>query len=300
MNSKKLSPTILERIRDTWVEYSHAAYITIILGTTFFRSAPEQAEWAHKVSLLAIASYFVVLLLFLFWFTHTYSRKARYAESMRLVHSSIHGIRDIAGYLEHCYRKKDIFSRDVVYKGLQECLDAQARAFTLVTGTNCRVCVKVIDGQDSANAFVRTACRDAVSAADCKEKDRAEGTEHLVNANSDFTYLLHSGRTAYLNGDVQNTNGYVNTSNDAYKNKLPYKSVIVLPIRRTYNIKNNAELPKKPVIVGFLCIDSNSRFSFTEKYDVQMGAVIADALCPILELWYRLEATTKRNAGGSR
>ncbi len=300
MSSKNISPSILERVRDSWIEYSHAAYITIVLGAVFFHSAPEKAEWGHKVSLIAIASYFVILLLFLFWFTHTYSRKARYAESLRLVHSSIHNIRDIAGYLERCYRKKDVYSKDVVYKGLQECLDAHARAFALVTGTNCRVCVKLVDGQDPGNAYVRTACRDTVSAADCKEKDRTEGTQHLVNANSDFTYLLHSGHTSYLNGDVQNTNGYINTSAEAYKNKLPYKSVIVLPIRRTYNIRNSGEFPKKPVVVGFLCIDSNSRFSFTEKYDVQMGAVVADALCPILELWYRLDATKKRNTGVTR
>lgn len=292
LKSKK--PTILERVRDSWVEYSHAIYVTVVLGTAFFASAPEKADWAHKISLIAIACYFVVLLGFLFWFTHTYSRKARYAESLRLIHSAIHDVRDIAGYLERCYRRKDTFSRIVVHGALQGCLDAVARAFAMVTGANCRVCIKVVGGDSSTNAFVTTACRDKISHEDCREKDRHERADHLIAENTDFSYLVHGKKTFYLNGDIAGTTGYLNTSTPAYAGRLPYKSVIVLPIRRTYNISSNIESPPPPTVVGFLCIDSHSRFSFTEKYDVQMGAVVADALCPILELWDRMERISRR------
>ncbi len=289
-----INPTIVERLRDSWVEYSHAAYVTIVIGGAFFASAPEKTEWSHRVSLIAIASYFVVLLGFLFWFIHTYSRKARYAESMRLVHSAVHDVRDIAGYLERCYLRKDTFSQVVVHGALQGCLDAVARAYALVTGANCRVCIKVVGGDKPANAYVSTACRDKISQEDCSEKDRKEGQDHLIAKNSDFSYLVYGEKPFYLNGDIQGTNGYLNTSQQSYGGRLPYNSVIVLPIRKTYHLSSSKETPRPPTVVGFLCIDSHSRFSFIEKYDVQMGAIVADALCPILEWWDRLERISRR------
>ena len=292
MTSKK--PTVLERLRDSWVEYSHATYVAIVLGGAFFSTATGKSEWAHKISLIAIASYFVILLLFLFWFAHTYSRKARYAESLRLIHSAIHDIRDTAGYLERCYRRKDTFSAFVVHGALQGCLDAVARAFSMVTGANCRVCIKVVGGDSPSNAYVTTACRDKISQDDCREKDRSEKKDHLITENTDFSYLVHGKKTFYLNGDIDGTTGYLNTSILQYGGRLPYKSVIVLPIRRTYNLSSKNETAPPPTVVGFLCIDSHSRFSFTEKYDVQMGAVIADALCPILELWDRMARISRR------
>ena len=261
-----------------------------------FASAPEKAEWAQKVSLIAIASYFVVLLIFFLWFVHAYSRKARYAEALRLVHSAIHDIRDIAGYLERSYRKKDRYVKSVVKESLQRCLDAVAMSFALVTGARCRVCIKVVGGSDPANAYVTTACRDKISAGDCHVRDTHEHQTHLISKNTDFNYIVNGGKTFYLNGDVAGTHGYMNTSDEFYRGKLPYRAAIVLPIRRTFNVSSLNDAPNQPQVVGFLCIDSDSRFSFSEKYDVQMGAIIADALCPIIELWDRLERMSRRSS----
>jgi hypothetical protein len=295
MSSSK-KPTIVERLQDSWVHWSHAAYVTVVLGTSFFYTGPEKAEWGHKVALIAIASYFVVLLLFLFWFIHMYSRKARYAEAMRLVHSSVHDIRDIAGYLERCVRRTDSFSPAVLKGALQGCLDAAAMAFSMVTGARCRVCIKVVGGTSESSAYVTTACRDKLSEQekDCKARDTKEGASHLISQNSDFNYLVYGGNSYYLNGDIQGSHGYMNSSKSFYKDKLPYRSAIVLPIRRTFAVSSDTTLDRAPEVVGFLCIDSHSRFSFTEKYDVQMGAILADALCPILEWWIRLERKTRR------
>lgn len=294
--SSRSKPTIIERLRDSWVHWTHAAYLTMVLGTSFFLTAPEKAEWSHKVALIAIASYFVVLLLFLFWFIHTYSRKARYAEAMRLVHSSVHDIRDIAGYLERCVRKTDTFSPRVLKDALQGCLNAAALAFSMVTGARCRICIKVVGGTNATTAYVTTACRDKLSEQDneCKARDEKEDHSHLISKNSDFNFLVHGGNSYYLNGDIPGTHGYMNTSKSHYKDKLPYRSTIVLPVRRTFAVSSNQTNYRSPEVVGFLCIDSHSRFSFTEKYDVQMGAILADAICPILEWWIRLERKTQK------
>lgn len=296
MSGSSANPTIIERLRDSWVHWSHAAYVTGVLGAAFFATAPEKAEWSHRVALGAIASYFVILLLFLGWFIHTYSRKARYAEAMRLVHSAVHDVRDIAGYLERCVRRTDAFSPAVLKHALQGCLDAAAMAFSMVTGARCRVCIKVVGGTSASTAYVTTACRDKLSEQDqiCRARDEKEGASHLISKNSDFNFLVHGGNSYYLNGDIQGSHGYMNTSKSHYKDKLPYRSTIVLPIRRTFAVSSNTTTIQEPEVVGFLCIDSHSRFSFTEKYDVQMGAILADALCPILEWWIRLERKTKK------
>lgn len=288
-----------ERLKDSWVEYSHAIYVLLVIFGLYFQGIQEASEYKTRAVLIALLLYFVVLLLFLGYFVHSYARKARYAEAMRCVHDAVHELRNTTAYLKQCKLKDLSYEYAAFTKHLQGTLDAMSTAFTLVTGTKCRAAVKIMGGQNDQGLHVKTLCRDSNSEKHCKCKDDIEGQEHLISQNTDYNMIMHNGRNYFLHNSLNDDPNYLNSSKQHYKGKLPYAASIVLPIRLVKLVSEGTIKKPRQKVIGFLAIDSSSRKTFTEKYDVQMGATIADAMYPVLDLWSRVHdihnpgATTK-------
>lgn len=292
--SHNTKPTLIEKLRDSWVEYLHTVYVICVIGGWYFANIYDPSEFKARVALIAILVYFVILLLFLGYFIHAYSRKARYAEATTCLHQAIHEIRDAGTYLKHCNLGTQKYELAEFKSHLQRVLEASVRAYTIVTGTNCRAAIKLLGG--TSNLHVKTLSRDSASSQSCRDKDKNEGSKHLVVKNSDYNLILNNGRNYFFCNDIMSSNDYINSSKPEYQVNLPYSSVIVLPIRST-NIQMSEGEADKYRCLGFLAVDSSSRNVFIEKYDIQMGAIVADALYPIMDLWAHVhESSTKQTS----
>jgi hypothetical protein len=276
----------VERLKDSWIEYSHALYVLLVIAGLFFHNIQQKTDFQAQVVLFAVLFYFVILLFFLGYFIHAYARKARYAEAICCIHDSIHSIRDTTAYLKKCYLHQERYELSKFIQSLQNTIDPVAMAFTLVTGTKCRVAIKILGGGNEQALYVKTLCRDSQSTKNCNNKDIQEGQQHLVSKNTDYNLILHNGRNIFLHNSLNDDPNYMNTSRNNNNEKLPYSAAIVLPIRLVVHDNINKEPRQK--VMGFLAIDSSSRNTFTEKYDVQMGATVADALFPVIDVWSRV------------
>lgn len=281
MSEKADNPTILEKLRSSWVEYLHAIYVVGVIGGWYFTSFLDPTEFKARVMLIAILVYFVILLLFLGYFIHAYSRKARYAEATACVHQAVHELRDTSSYLTSCLHGVEKYELAEVKTHIATSLESVSRAYSIVTGTNCRVSVKILGGSD--RAYVKTLARDSASARTCHEKDKAEGKRHMVVKNTDYNLILNAGRSYFFCNNIPSSREYTNTSKDEYGEKLPYAAAIVLPIRSVDSQQSEGAADRYRCL-GFLTVDSSARNAFLEKYDVQLGAIIADTLYPVMDL----------------
>lgn len=280
MSEKSNNPTLLEKLRDSWVEYLHTVYVVCVIGGWYVASWYDPTEFKARVTLIAILVYFVILLLFLGYFVHAYSRKARYAEATACIHQAVHELRDTGSYLTSCLHGVHKYELAEVKAHLSRSLESVSRAYSIVTGTNCRVAVKILGG--SGSSFVKTLARDSASAQSCHDKDKSEGKRHTVVKNTDYNLILNAGRPYFFCNNIPSSKEYINTSKDEYGERLPYAAAIVLPVRSVNS--QQSEGADKYRCLGFLAVDSAARNAFLEKYDVQLGAIVADALYPVMDL----------------
>ena len=176
-------------------------------------------------------------------------------------------------------------------------------AFSMVAGARCRMSIKLLGRDDDAaekgegGFFVSTFARDALSHAVCKEQDEREGHDHSVSENTDFRLILRRQRDYYFNGDVSETRDYENSRlknpqvNSQGSWQLPYKATIVWPIRYVLTrseteVAQGAQFRDQD-LYGFLTVDCNARNVFEERYDVQLGAALADSLFAVFDMYRR-------------
>ena len=294
MSTQNSKSNIFEKLRDSWVEYLHTIYVIAVVGGWALSNFFEPSEFKTRVALIALLVYFLVLFLFLGYFIHAYSRKARYAEAASCLHQAIHEIRDTSTYLKNCGQEIQKYELAEFKGHLERVLESAVKAYTIVTGTNCRAAIKLIGGA-SNNLHVKTLSRDSTSARNCNEKDKAEGTKHKIVKNSDFNLILNNGRKFFFCNDIRSSKEYINSSTPENGETLPYSSVLVLPIRGTNSHESEDDADKYKYL-GFLAIDSSSRNVFVEKYDIQMGAIVADALYHVLDTWSQLQNLHNKKA----
>jgi hypothetical protein len=291
------TPTIINKIKNSWVEYSHALYIVVVIIGIFY-SGYESSELKLRITLIAILIYYIITLLFLGYFIHIYARKARYAEAINLAHLAVHKLRDTNMYLKDCLARRSRYEYAEFKNQIQKVLSILTESFTLVTGTKCRICLKFLGTKNNKELYVTTMCRDLTSEDQSEEKDSAEGTQHTVAKNSDFHSIMSLGRNYFLHNSINTDQLYENTSKRFYGNKLPYNSVLVLPIRFKDNDPNNPACNTDGgTVVGFVAIDSASRGAFFERYDVHLGAIVADSLFTTLILWKRVHMRNEPKRG---
>jgi hypothetical protein len=161
-------------------------------------------------------------------------------------------------------------------------------AMGLITGVRCRVCIKELLGHGTKypyeldDLYVVDYCRD-----DRFADPETPGSRDWVKDNTDFEALLRRAEPPkFVSNDIHDVPGYKNSHFAPGMREYPYRSVMVLPIRRRLSSPLTAEqvksLTPEQDVIGFLCIDSKEPDVFDERLDVEFAAVFADAAYPML------------------
>lgn len=294
----------LSSMQTKWFGWFHFVYASLVIASSFFNIWNVDQTDKELILLSFFSAYFLILLLFLLFFTINYSRKARYSEATKAIHDTVHASRDAYHYLDWCVSSKH---PDVVYNEGDFCekttriLTSLSTAFTLVTGTKCRSSLKVIGQDENDDLFVTTLARDNTSTEDKNNRYNDANKRHLISANTDFMLIAGHDYNYFFHNNLPKYDDYQNSSieeyrspNDSRKWVLPYKSTIVWPIR--YKRRNNENNDRDADLYGFLTIDSSSRNVFSDKYDVDMGAIVADSLFATLDAYSKVK-TIQANPG---
>ncbi len=125
--------------------------------------------------------------------------------------------------------------------------------------------------------------------------------KHLIKENTDFNIILKREGDIFFEDNLPKFQNYHNSSIDESSHNqtndwpLSYVSTIVWPIR--YILENTELNPDDDdqELLGFLTIDSNSKNNFERRYDIDLGAIIADSLFPVLKIYSKLRARQKEN-----
>jgi hypothetical protein len=275
-----------------WV---HLVYALAIICSIYFVDANEAKEWKVKVAYIALFVYFGILLFVLAYFIKSYARKARYAEAMVSMHGIAHCLRDVNLFLDDSIKDPSKYNAIQFKKLIQDVLNTVVGGCNITSAVNNRACIKLLSGPQD-KPFVVTWLRDSQSEQRYGSHDKYEADRHTVDANTSYRMIVRSGRRFFFCPNVLKYNDYDNSSvSNGNIKELPYRSVMVLPIR--YQTKNegasNGEIPAK--IYGFLAVDSMARSAYSERFDIEMLAVACDTLFIVFDKWSRLESYIKLN-----
>ncbi len=279
----------------------------------FTSAASTWGEWTDRAAI--VAGFFLLLFGFVFR-EATRLRKEKYANIGSQLHSASHNARDVHSLIDAIERGDSGNTEAIeitIRRKIQSILDDYASAMSMITGTTCRSSIKMFDGDLVANdhkqgASVFTYLRDTASAKNCEDSDstRRSARADLLEDNSDFKAVYGSGgKRYYFSNDLTGAYAYLNSQDpdldrrdlrhyekflnifSPQKWKLGYCSCIVFPIRQK-------KLPDVRGVdfsfSGFLTVDSQYRRVFNERFDVEIGALVADLLHPVLSRLNRLSA----------
>lgn len=189
---------------------------------------------------------------------------------------------------------------------IEDVLSTYADAFSILTSTRCRTCVKLIHVADETpdEVLVFALARDRYSAVENKvhDKKRSEFKLDRLVDNTDYLRLwdptVEDGGF-YLSDDLKKEKDYETSSafywrniagnpNTAVENNwlLPYRSTIVWPIRR--EVREELGIDKEECL-GFVSVDSRVPGVFIASEHAPLGKILANALFPILDLYTQLE-----------
>jgi hypothetical protein len=284
-----------------------ASAVTLVMAYSYWYPS---ASRGAKPAILILFVLAAILLTVLIWREIVYSRKSRYSEVLGLL-NDIHAIlHDLANDLPT--------STSQIKEACTRVSNLLAEAFSLITGTKCSVCVKVLEGDPLVGTNqplrpkVKTLCRDDHSEKRRKLADSKSDVAHWIDQNTDFFVLHQQAGTPredyFLSNHLPSYRGYVNTSFQVYgfANEnlllskwlpmlfpwpLPYKSTVVLPIRC-----ESFDAVRVPKLAGYLCVDSRSRGVFSRRYDPELLTGVADSLYPVLIRYRSLASEKQREA----
>ena len=201
-------------------------------------------------------------------------RKYRIAHSVKNLHKSIHIIRD---NWQEIFPEKDgkkDLDIDKAKKYIQSSLDEFEKYISIVSGTPCRVCIKVI--VDLSSLKVETFARSSSSLCIAINQD---STNDTIENNTDYKALFSARHRYWHVPNVDTATNYQNshlniTSREKKSKLLGYKTSFTWPIRKALPKPNGGEDDIE--IYGFLCADSRVANIFSEQYDFDSGALVAD------------------------
>lgn len=286
-------------LRESWSHWIHALYAVLVIGSVVAADAAK-SDTRGTIAYSFLFIYVLVLLALLLFFINAYSRKARYAEAMHCLHKVNHCTRDLQAYLDRCGRTPAAYDKDHFDAALTEILTHINTAFSIVTATTNRTCVKLLAGPAN-DQFLKTLRRDLASAIECKKADLNEGEEHKVSKNTEYQEIIASGEGLYYCEDLRKLNpGYRSTNLPggklgAQKWNYPYVAILIIPIRRflAENEIWNMEPVSRIMTLGYLTIDSRARGAYNKRYDPDMAKAIADSLFFVLDTWGAVEARAR-------
>jgi hypothetical protein len=264
-------------------------------GILSFATLFIQQKWS--ASLIYPVGLLVILASMLVYLVISVRGKRNYDDTILHLHFVSHLIRDT---ISDFRRGNNPDLRDLV---LQIC-NSVAQAFSLVTGKNCRVSIKMLED----DLTIRTYCRDNFSSLKAESVDN--DLVLRLNDNTDFHDLWYAQNRCsryFFCNDLPRLwmNRMYRTSSFKYYKRepvhksilganillswpLPYKSTIVWPIRYAPGLRPPAHPTERAAVEdwyfwGFLCVDCPDTGAFKERIDPELGAAVADQLYILLE-----------------
>lgn len=272
--------------------------------------------WAGQSNLSFLANIYIfvitgIVIIFCSFRVYQTIKKEKYANITPLLHQSMHAIKELQTYLLEEMPREDAEDQAInnylkLAKGkVVQCLDNVADIFRVTTSTHCRSCIKMmypLEGNGD-QIFVYTYARDGAASSRCLDTDRRrirENHDPLLE-NYRFAELFDPNRHKwyYFCNNLAKDSEFRTTSVTAYQPDtklkvghglfhssfsrwpLPYRSTITCVIRQgQFDLLDN----RQSEVIGFICVDSESRGVFEERWDVNLLFSIADALYHPLKL----------------
>jgi hypothetical protein len=219
-----------------------------------------------------------------------YLREMRYAGALLPMRKAFGEVANASWNLFH-----DDPSQDAFRLRLGESLRRFAEAFTLITGSQCRACIKLIQAPENpANGhdmLVSTLCRDH------EGSDPPRHAPDRIADNTDFKQIFTEDMACFFCNDLpaKLSQGYKNSHWDEHAieiGKFDYRATIVWPIERGTRTGTH-DVPRE--IIGFLCIDTLKTNSFHPTYDEALGAAFAQALYLVLHRFREVSGSVVRS-----
>ncbi|MCC6365064.1 MAG: hypothetical protein IT165_16240 [Bryobacterales bacterium] len=234
------------------------------------------------------------------WQEYRYSRRARYAEILASVTQVFMAL--------SAKNPEQMQNLEEVTNVCRIIVNRLGRIFSLLTGTSCSVCIKVIVVGEGDRPQVATLCRDDTSLhretgrspteAWFSTLEDSDAVQHWISENTDFKEVFRRAGTpqlVYMSNDLPNEPFYANTSFKIYgepirtsirllrslMRPLPYRSTIVAPIGARDKIG-------RYLLSGYLCVDSSSRYVFSRRYDIPLMSAAGEGLHGLLQQYLEL------------
>lgn len=222
-----------------------------------------------------------------------YLREARYAPALLTMRRAYSELATASWTLYH-----DDNSQEAFRLRIRESLRWLAEAYTLVTGSQCRACIKLISVNDSTDGNKH----DVVVSTFCRDNESGEPPRHVpdrIGENTDFRQIFTENAAYFFSNDLiaQLKKGYKNShwhEDDIAKGNLAYQATIVWPIERT--VTAGTTQPAERQVLGFLCVDTKQTGAFQQTYDDALGASFAQALYLVIHKLREQESNTPRAA----
>ena len=245
-----------------------------------------QEEWkwnyttAIKYGLIALLTLYLIRFIALFIkeslkYFHSVYKESTYGNAIILLRDSFAEA--------HYYRKTPDFQDKEFMSSMMIFCNNLKMCFDSITKSSCSVSIKVpiLDKKVGEHTILKNLTRDQKNIN--RDTKQYQEIEHTILGNSAFSSCLDNvlkdrPKKYYINNDVNNENNYRNTSKECYKDGiLPYNSELVFPIiPLKKSDKDNFDCH------GFICIDSDKKNAFDEKYSPAIVSGVADGIYDII------------------
>jgi hypothetical protein len=276
-----------------------------------FKANASVREWVLSVT-LALTT--VIALIVLARREAQLGRHTKYVATLRQQEEVTERLRDLRIYLRRFGSGEEPPTREVLARArkmVEEILTIYAQIFTSLISARCRTCVKMVnaarapDRKPTADDFiVYILARDTTSHNEEKDHDSRRLRDRLdpLKDNSDFVSLFNpkeGDNGFFLSNDLASEENYSSSSlnyrmnvaanpNKRKVNQWPlwYRSTIVWPVRRDQ--RDDLGITE-PTCLGFVTVDSHLPGVFLAHEHVPLGAMLANALYPILDQYITLD-----------
>lgn len=260
-----------------WIEKS---YVLLALAGMVFTVLAVSADDSFRAKTFLVAILALLILMSLLSLAEAWmnGEKAKYAETVEYIHQCLHSIRDLNVYLlaQLANPKDDANSiKRRIRHDLTTVLDRLTLAISLVSGV--RVKVRLTQTVPVENRLrIEVLARDSASRTQWKHQDNVQ-IDHWLDENTSMRKVAVQEEVSYYyNPSVHRSGDYESSFFKNFPLDRKYKSCMVFPIRG-----RGAE-DEKHQYCGFLHVESMSQKAMNTRYDVDMGASIADSLYLVL------------------
>ena len=188
----------------------------------------------------------------------------------------------------HWLRKLDTIPDDKLKQTMAQFCQQLKLIYDKKTKSCCAVSIKLArkaadEKSITSNTRISNLCRDKDSQS--RDTVQYQQTLHSIFSNTCFNNILadfaqgkNINEVYYINNHIAGSGDYLNTSKQLYnEGKLPYASELVVPI-----IPHHNENDIKFEMVGFLCVDCQTKEVFDSKYDVSILQGVADGIYDVI------------------